>query len=98
LTLLHDVSAPAGSGDLDIGRLLDAAVKFANSPERRIVAEAREMVAVVKRQVPLALLDNYARFVLKVFGERARSPTSRGCRQSCKRQAMPTEPRPQGVP
>jgi alanyl aminopeptidase len=73
LTLLHDVSALAGSGDLEIGRSLDAAVKFANSPERRIVAEAREMVAVVKRQVPPALLDNYARFVLKVFGERARS-------------------------
>ena len=73
LTLIHDISSLAGSGDLKIGRALDAAVKFANSPERLIAGQARGIVGRTKRLLPPALLDNYARFVLKVFGERARS-------------------------
>lgn len=73
LTLIHDVSSLTGSGDLKVGRALDVAVKFANSPEREIVAQAKNIVAGTKTFLPPALLDNYGRFVLKVFGERARS-------------------------
>jgi alanyl aminopeptidase len=73
LTLIHDISSLTGSGDLKIGRALDAAVKFANSPERLIAGQARGIVSRARRLLPPALLDNYARFVLKVFGERARS-------------------------
>ncbi len=73
LTLIHDVSSLTGSGDLKVGRALDVAVKFANSPEREIVAQAKNIVAGTKTFLPAALLDNYGRFVLKVFGERARS-------------------------
>lgn len=72
LTLIHDVSSLAGSGDLKIGRALDAAVRFANSPERQIAAQARGIIGSARRLLPPELLDNYARFVLKVIGERAR--------------------------
>lgn len=73
LTLLHDVSSLAESGDYKIGRALDAAAKFAASPEREIVGEARNIVAGAKFLVPEPLLDNYGKFVRKVFGARARS-------------------------
>ncbi len=73
LTLVHDVSSLAGSGDLKIGRALDVAVNFASSPEREIVAEAKGIIAGPRRFVPPALQENYARFVLKTFGARARS-------------------------
>jgi alanyl aminopeptidase len=73
LTLLHDISSLAGSGDLKIGRALDAAEKFAHSPEREIVAQAENIVAGPRTFVPAALKENYARFVEKLFGERARS-------------------------
>jgi alanyl aminopeptidase len=73
LTLLHDVSSLTGSGDLKIGRALDAAVSFANSPEREIVAQAKYIIAGPERFVPLALKANYARLVEKIFGARARS-------------------------
>ncbi len=72
LTLIHDVSSLSASGDLKIGRALDIAVKFANSPEREIVAQAKDIIAAPKPFVPKALESNYARFVEKVFGERAR--------------------------
>jgi alanyl aminopeptidase len=73
LTLIHDVSSLSGSGDLKIGRALDVAVSFANSPERQIVTQAKDIVAGPKPFVPPALENNYARFVERVFGERARS-------------------------
>jgi len=72
-TLLHDISALAGAGDLKIGRALDAAVKFANSPERQIVGQAEGIIGGVRSQIPASLLDNYGRFVAKTFGERARA-------------------------
>jgi alanyl aminopeptidase len=73
LTLVHDVSSLAGSGDLKIGRALDVAVSFANSPEREIVAQAKDIIAGPKPFVPKTLEANYARFVEKIFGDRARS-------------------------
>jgi len=72
LTLIHDVSSLAGSGDLKIGRALDAAVSFANSPEREIVTQAKQIIAGPKRFVPKALEANYARFVERIFGDRVR--------------------------
>jgi alanyl aminopeptidase len=71
LTLIHDVSSLAGSGDLKVGRALDVAARFADSPEREIVSQAKDIVAGVKSLVPPDLLDSYSRMVLKVFGERA---------------------------
>ncbi|HVO98547.1 MAG TPA: M1 family metallopeptidase [Bryobacteraceae bacterium] len=73
LTLLHDVASLANAGDLKIGRALDAAAQYADSPERQIVAEARSIVAGARQLLPDPLLDNYGRFVLKVFGARART-------------------------
>jgi cytosol alanyl aminopeptidase len=72
LTLIHDVSSLAGSGDLKIGRALDAAVSFSNSPEREIVAQAKDIIAGPRPFVPAALQENYARFIERVFGARAR--------------------------
>jgi alanyl aminopeptidase len=73
LTLVHDVSSLSASGDLKIGRALDVAVSFANSPERQIVTQAKDIIAGPKTFLPKALEGNYARFVEKVFGARARS-------------------------
>jgi alanyl aminopeptidase len=73
LTLVHDVSSLSSSGDLKIGRALDVAVKFADSPEREIVAQAKGIIAGPRPFVPKALEGNYARFVEKVFGARAKS-------------------------
>lgn len=73
LTLLHDVSSLAGSGDVKISRALDAAVTFAKSSERQIVTEAKDIIEGPRRFVPEALKPNYGRFVEKVFGERARA-------------------------
>jgi cytosol alanyl aminopeptidase len=73
LTLIHDVSSLAGSGDLKIGRALDVAVSFASSPEREIVAQAKDIVAGPRPFVPVALKENYSRFIEKIFGAHARS-------------------------
>jgi alanyl aminopeptidase len=73
LTLIHDVASLAGSGDLKIDRALDVAVKFANSPERQIVSQAKDIVASTKSFVPASLQANYARFVEEHFGPRARA-------------------------
>jgi alanyl aminopeptidase len=73
LTLVHDVSSLAGSGDLKISRALDVAVSFANSPEREIVAEAKNIIAGTESLVPAALKFKYARFVDRALGARARN-------------------------
>jgi len=73
LTLVHDVSSLSASGDLKISRALDVAVSFANSPEREIVKQAKDIIASSKTFLPKTQEANYARFVEKVFGARARS-------------------------
>jgi alanyl aminopeptidase len=73
LTLIHDASSLAGAGDLKVSRALDIAVSFANSPERQIAAQAKDIVAGVRSFVPADLQKNYADFVEKIFGARARN-------------------------
>jgi len=73
LTLLNDMASLVNSGDLKPGRALDAAAAYASSPERLIVAQAVRMVDAQRRFVPAGLLEKYARFVRKVFGERAKA-------------------------
>ncbi len=73
LMLLNDMASLVSSGDLKPARSLDAAAAYANSPERQIVAQAMAMVAGPRRFVPPNLVDNYARFVRKLFGDRAKA-------------------------
>ncbi len=73
LTLLNDTAYLVKSGDLKPGRALDAAAAYAGSPEREIVAQAVGMVSAQRRFVRANLVESYARFVRKVFGERAKA-------------------------
>lgn len=71
VTLLHDLKTLAGSGDAKESAALAAARTFANSPERQLAAESREIVGGARVLVPPALLPNYAAFIRKTFGARA---------------------------
>ena len=71
VTLLHDLKALADSGDAKESAALAAARTFANSTERQVVAEAREIVGGARDLVPPALRPNYAAFIRKTFGARA---------------------------
>ena len=59
LTLVHDVGTLAGSGDLKIGRALDIAVHFADSPERQIVMveQFRHGSDTVELEIPGGMMD-----------------------------------------
>ncbi|PWU10067.1 MAG: peptidase M1 [Terriglobia bacterium] len=70
-TLLHDLQALAAAGEAKESSALDAAARFAGATERPIVIEAQSVVRSVRPLVPVDLHPNYARFVRKVFGERA---------------------------
>jgi alanyl aminopeptidase len=71
VTLLHDLKTLADSGDAKESAALAAARTFANSTERQLATEAREIVGGARRLVPPALRPNYAAFVRKTFGARA---------------------------
>ncbi|MGD0048869.1 MAG: M1 family metallopeptidase [Bryobacteraceae bacterium] len=71
VTLLHDLKALADSGDAKESAALAAARTFANSPERQLAAQAREIVGGARDLVPPALRPNYAAFIRKTFGGRA---------------------------
>jgi len=71
VTLLHDLKALAGSGDVNESAALAAAQTFANSNERQLAAQAREIVGEARDLVPPTLRSNYAAFVRKTFGSRA---------------------------
>jgi len=71
VTLLHDLKKLADSGDAKESAALDAARAFADSPERQLAAEAREIIGAVREMVPAGLRPNYAAFIRKTFGARA---------------------------
>jgi cytosol alanyl aminopeptidase len=71
VTLLHDLKTLADSGDAKESAALAAARTFANSTERQVAAEAREIVGAARDLVPPALRPNYAAFIRKTFGARA---------------------------
>ncbi|HJT87692.1 MAG TPA: M1 family metallopeptidase [Bryobacteraceae bacterium] len=70
-TLLHDLGSLAGAGEATPGQALDAALLFANAPERQLVTEAEGVVGTFRRLVPASLRPNYQRFIRKAFGARA---------------------------
>jgi alanyl aminopeptidase len=70
-TLLHDLAVLADAGDVKESQALEAAIPFAQASERAIVSEAQSVVAGVRTLVPSSLRPNYARFVRKLFGDRA---------------------------
>jgi cytosol alanyl aminopeptidase len=71
VTLLHDLKTLADSGDAKESAALAAARTFANSKERQLAAQAREIVGGARDLVPPALRPNYAAFIRKTFGARA---------------------------
>jgi len=71
VTLLHDLRTLAEAGDARESAALAAAQTSANSPERELAAQAREIVLGARDLVPSALLRNYAAFVRRAFGARA---------------------------
>ncbi len=70
-TLLNDLQQLAGAGDLKASIVLAAVPFFARAPERQIVAQARAVSADARKLLPANLMPNYARFVTRVFGDRA---------------------------
>ncbi len=71
VTLLHDIKELADSGDAKESDALAAARSFANSPERQLASEAREIVGAASDLVPAALRPNYAAFIRSAFGANA---------------------------
>jgi alanyl aminopeptidase len=72
-SLLNDMSSLADGGEMRESALLEAMPEFASSPERQIVSEVRTIVAASHRFIEPELEPNYASFVRKLFGSRARS-------------------------
>ena len=71
VTLLHDLKALADSGDAKESAALSAARASANSTERQLASEAREIVGGARDLVPPTLRPNYAAFIRKTFSARA---------------------------
>jgi len=71
VTLLHDLKELANSGDAKESEALVAARAFAQSPERQLGVQVREIVGGARDLVPPALRPNYAAFVRKTFGASA---------------------------
>ncbi len=71
VTLLHDLKALADSGDAKESAALAAARTFANSTERQLAAEAREIVGGARNLVSPDMRPNYAAFIRQTFGARA---------------------------
>jgi alanyl aminopeptidase len=72
MTLLNDLTALLNAGEIPQADVLAAAAASAQAPERQIVGLAQIAVAGPRRWLPTELVPNYARFVQKTFGERAR--------------------------
>ena len=71
MSLLHDLSALADSGEAKAGEALEAVLPFSKAPERQVAGEAQRVVGGVRRFVPASLQPNYHRFIRGAFGERA---------------------------
>lgn len=71
MSLLHDLSALADSGEAKESQALEAVLPFSKAPERQVVREAQRVAGGVRRFVPANLLTNYDRFISAAFGQRA---------------------------
>ena len=72
MTLLNDLTNLLNAGEIPQRDVLTAAAAFAQAPERQIVGLAQGAISGTRRFLPDTLLPNYARFVQKTFGARAR--------------------------
>jgi alanyl aminopeptidase len=72
MTTLKDLTALLNAGEIQQGEVLTAAAAFAKAPERQIVGLAQGAIGETRRFLPAGLLPNYARFVQKTLGIRAR--------------------------
>ena len=71
VTLLHDLRSLSDGGDVQESVTLGAVPVYAKSAERQVVSQTEGITEGVRSLVPPNLLPDYARFVRKVFGERA---------------------------
>jgi cytosol alanyl aminopeptidase len=68
---LNDLRSLSNGGDVKEGVTLGAVPVYAKSGERQIVGQAETITQNARPLVPAKLRPNYARFVHRVFGERA---------------------------
>ena len=73
ITLLSDLRSLSNSGDVKESVTLGAVPVYAKSAERQVVSQTENITQGVQSLVPANLLPNYARFIRKVFGERAQA-------------------------
>ncbi len=71
VTLVNDVSRLASAGDVKESVALGAVPIYAKSNDRDVVAQTEDILSYARRLLPANLLKNYARFVHKVYGDRA---------------------------
>ncbi|HML18215.1 MAG TPA: ERAP1-like C-terminal domain-containing protein, partial [Bryobacteraceae bacterium] len=71
ITLLHDLRSLSDGGSVKESVTLGAVPVYAKSAERQVVSQAQGIANGVRALVPANLLPNYARFVRKMFSERA---------------------------
>ena len=71
VTLVNDLGRLAGAGDGKESVALGAVEIYGKSPEREVVAQTENIVTGARPLLSANLYPNYARFVRKVYGERA---------------------------
>jgi alanyl aminopeptidase len=70
--VIREVSDLTLSGELPVGDALALVPEFAGDSSRPVVESLIEMTTATNRMVPAELTENFARFIRKSFGERAR--------------------------
>ncbi len=71
VTLVNDLSRLASAGDVKASVALGAVPVYGQSNQREVVTQTEEILTAMHPLVPENLRDNYARFVRRVYGERA---------------------------
>jgi alanyl aminopeptidase len=71
VTLVRDLSRLARAGDMKESVALNAVTVYGESKEREVVMQTEDIVTGARPLVRANLRENYARFVRKVYGERA---------------------------
>jgi cytosol alanyl aminopeptidase len=71
VTLVNDLSRLASAGGVKASVALGAVPVYGKSDQREVVAQTEDLLSAVRPLVPANLRENYARFVRKVYGERA---------------------------
>ncbi len=71
VTLLNGLSRLAGAGDMKVSVALGAVPVYGNSNDREVVVQTQDILNAARTLLPANLRENYARFVRKVYGDRA---------------------------